>query len=78
MVLMAARWIMASETAGLASPIGHGLGPLGLEWPGYADAEQNTAIASYVPWRNSRAQPKVHFAVGSPIRTWTDYPVKAA
>jgi len=41
-------------------------------------AEQNTAIASYVRWRNSRAQPKVHFAVGSPIRAWTDYPVKAA
>jgi hypothetical protein len=35
-------------------------------------AEQNTAIASYVRRRNSRAQPKVHFAVGSPIRTWTD------
>jgi transposase len=41
-------------------------------------AEQNTAIAGYVRWRNARAQPKVHFAVGSPIRTWTDYPVKAA
>ena len=41
-------------------------------------AEQNTAIAGYVRWRNARAQPKVNFAVGSPIRTWTSYPVKAA
>jgi transposase len=41
-------------------------------------AEQNAAIAAYVRWRNARAQPKVNFAVGSPIRTWTDYPVKAA
>jgi transposase len=32
-------------------------------------AEQNTAIAGYVRWRNARAQPKVHFAVGSLIRT---------
>lgn len=30
------------------------------------------------PLDNARAQPKVHFAVGSPIRTWTDYPVRAA
>ena len=41
-------------------------------------AEQNAAIAGYVRWRNARARPKVHFAVASPIRTWTDYPVKAA
>ncbi len=41
-------------------------------------AEQNAAIAAYVRWRNSQAQPKVNFAVGSPIRTWTDYPIKAA
>jgi transposase len=41
-------------------------------------AEQNAAIAAYVRWRNTQAQPKVDFAVGSPIRTWTDYPVKAA
>ena len=41
-------------------------------------AEQNAAIAGYVRWRNARAQPKVNFAVDSPIRTWTDYPVKAA
>jgi transposase len=40
--------------------------------------EQNAAIAAYVRWRNIRAQPKVNFAVGSPIRTWTDYPAKAA
>lgn len=41
-------------------------------------AEQNAAIAAYVRWRNARAEPKVDFAVGSPIRSWTDYPVKAA
>jgi transposase len=40
--------------------------------------EQNSTIASYLRWRNSRAQPKVNFAVNSPIRTWTDYPAKAA
>ena len=41
-------------------------------------AEQNAAIAAYVRWRNARAQPKVNFAVNSPIRAWTDYPAKAA
>ena len=41
-------------------------------------AEQNAAIAGYVRWHNARAQPKVNFAVDSSIRTWTDYPVKAA
>jgi transposase len=41
-------------------------------------AEQNAAIAGYVRWHNNRAQPKVNFATDSPIRTWTDYPVKAA
>jgi transposase len=41
-------------------------------------SEQNAAIAGYVRWRNNRAQPKVSFAVNSPIRTWTDYPAKAA
>jgi transposase len=40
--------------------------------------EQNAAIGSYVRWRNARAKPKTNFAVGSPIRTWTSYPVKAA
>ena len=40
--------------------------------------EQNARIAAYVRWRNTRAQPKVNFAVGSSIRTWTSYPVKAA
>ncbi|NMH93517.1 transposase [Pseudonocardia bannensis] len=40
--------------------------------------EQNVAIPAYVRRRNARAQPKVNFAVGSPIRTWTDYPFKAA
>jgi transposase len=41
-------------------------------------AEQNAAIAGYVRWRNPRARPKVNFATDSPIRTWTDYPAKAA
>lgn len=41
-------------------------------------AEQNAAIAAFVRWRNARARPKVGFAVGSPIRSWTDYPVAAA
>jgi hypothetical protein len=40
--------------------------------------EQNAAIGSYVRWRNARAKPKTNFGVGSPIRTWTSYPVKAA
>ncbi|MEK6439199.1 transposase [Pseudonocardia sp. T1-2H] len=40
--------------------------------------EQNAAIGSYVRWRNARAQPKVNFAVNSPIRSWTSYPAKAA
>ena len=40
--------------------------------------EQNSAIAGYVRWRNIHAQPKVNFATDSPIRTWTDYPTKAA
>jgi hypothetical protein len=38
----------------------------------------NARIAAYVRWRNARARPKVGFAVGSSIRTWTSYPVKAA
>jgi transposase len=41
-------------------------------------AEQNAAIGGYVRWHNTRAQPKVNFATDSPIRTWTDYPAKAA
>jgi transposase len=40
--------------------------------------EQNAAIAGYVRWHNIRVQPKVNFATDSPIRTWTDYPAKAA
>ena len=40
--------------------------------------EQNAAIAGYVRWHNHRAQPKAGFATDSPIRTWTDYPIKAA
>jgi hypothetical protein len=41
-------------------------------------AEQNAAITAFVRWHNIRAQPKVNFATESPIRTWTDYPAKAA
>jgi hypothetical protein len=41
-------------------------------------AEQNATIAGYVRWHNTRATPKVNFATDSPIRTWTDYPAKAA
>jgi transposase len=40
--------------------------------------EQNAAIATYIRWRNARCGPKTAFATDSPIRTWTDYPVKAA
>ncbi|MCC0574469.1 IS630 family transposase [Streptomyces californicus] len=40
--------------------------------------EQNAAIAAYIRWRNARATPKTGFAIESPIRTWTDYPAKAA
>jgi transposase len=41
-------------------------------------SEQNSAIAGYVRWHSIGAQPKVNFATDSPIRTWTDYPAKAA
>ena len=37
--------------------------------------EQN---AAYVRWRNTRTKPKTNFAPDSPIRSWTDYPAKAA
>lgn len=40
--------------------------------------EQNATIASYIRWRNQRAQPKTNFARTSPIRSWTSYPTKAA
>ncbi len=40
--------------------------------------EQNAAIAAYIRWHNARAEPKTNFAPGSPIRTWTQYPAKAA
>ncbi|MEU9624906.1 IS630 family transposase [Streptomyces sp. NPDC048155] len=40
--------------------------------------EQNTAIAAYMHWHNAQAGPKTNFAPGSPIRTWTEYPAKAA
>jgi hypothetical protein len=44
----------------------------------HSHTEQNAAIAGYIRWRNTRTQPKVNVVVNSPIRTWTDYPVKAA
>ncbi|MFI0421101.1 IS630 family transposase [Spongiactinospora sp. 9N601] len=40
--------------------------------------EQNAAIAAYIRWRNQHAAPKVSFAAGSPIRSWTSYPTKVA
>ena len=40
--------------------------------------EQNAAIAAYIRWRNTRAEPKTNFAPDSPIRSWTEYPAKAA
>ncbi|WP_198345826.1 hypothetical protein [Nocardiopsis gilva] len=40
--------------------------------------EKIAAIASSVCWRNARARPKTNFAPASPIRTWTDYPARAA
>jgi hypothetical protein len=40
--------------------------------------EQNAAIAAYIRWHNARATPRTGFATESPIRTWTDYPAKAA
>jgi hypothetical protein len=41
-------------------------------------AEQGNAIARYLRWRNARALPKGDFALGSVIRTWTDYQKKVA
>ncbi|GAA1229588.1 hypothetical protein GCM10009608_76880 [Pseudonocardia alaniniphila] len=43
-----------------------------------ASCRSNLAIAAYVRWRNARAQAKVDLATDSPIRTWTNYPVKTA
>jgi transposase len=40
--------------------------------------EQNAAIAAYVRWRNTRAEPKTNLAPGSPIRQWTQHPAKTA
>lgn len=40
--------------------------------------EQNAAIAAFVRCRNGRAEPKVRFAPGSPIRQWTGYPAESA
>ncbi|WP_327276787.1 hypothetical protein OG609_36890 [Streptomyces sp. NBC_01224] len=41
-------------------------------------SEQNAAIGAYIRWHNTRAEPKTNFAPDSPIRTWTNYPAKAA
>jgi transposase len=41
-------------------------------------AEQNAAIAAYIRWHNTQAEPKTGFATDSPIRTWTHYPTKVA
>ncbi|MDT7653327.1 MAG: hypothetical protein QOI36_4733, partial [Pseudonocardiales bacterium] len=46
--------------------------------PRISHEEQNAAIAAYVRWRNARANPKTNFAPASPIRSWTEYPAKAA
>nr|WTB29576.1 transposase [Streptomyces sp. NBC_00830] len=40
--------------------------------------EQSAAIAAYVRWRNTRAEPKSNFAPDSPIRTWTEHPTLVA
>ncbi|MGW9134868.1 hypothetical protein [Streptomyces sp. NPDC055681] len=40
--------------------------------------EQNAAIGANIRLRNARAEPKTKFAPDSPIRTWTQYPIKAA
>lgn len=39
--------------------------------------EQDTAIGTYIRWRNQRAEPKTAFATGFKIRH-PDYPFKAA
>ncbi|UUU22284.1 hypothetical protein [Streptomyces sp. DSM 40750] len=46
--------------------------------PDSCPSKQNAAIAAYVRWRNARAGPKTNFAPASPIRSWTEYPAKAA
>lgn len=40
--------------------------------------EQGEAIADYVRWRNTHAEPKHGFAPDSVIRTWTDYKINVA
>ncbi len=40
--------------------------------------EQGGAIAGYMRWRNTRAQPKRDFAPNSVIRTWTDNKINVA
>jgi hypothetical protein len=40
--------------------------------------ERNAAIAAYVRSRKALAGPKTNFAPASPIRSWTEYPSKAA
>ncbi|MFE7313968.1 transposase [Streptomyces sp. NPDC057555] len=41
-------------------------------------AEHNAAIAAYIRWHNTHAEPKTNFTPNSPIRTWTHYPANAA
>ncbi|WP_201453038.1 transposase [Rhodococcus sp. T7] len=41
-------------------------------------AEQNSAIATYMRWRDAHVEPKITFAPDSPIRSWTEYPAKVA
>ncbi|MFD4534743.1 transposase [Kitasatospora sp. NPDC058397] len=41
-------------------------------------AEQNAAINVYIRWHNACSEPKSNFALGSPIRSWTEYPARAA
>ncbi|WP_372442078.1 transposase [Actinomadura violacea] len=36
--------------------------------------QQNTAIAAYIRRHDHNAKPKISFAAGSPIRSWTSYP----
>ncbi|MDQ0685171.1 transposase [Streptomyces achromogenes] len=44
----------------------------------HTHGEQNSAIAAYIRWRNTRAEPKTAFAPDSTIRAWTQYPTRAA
>ncbi|MET7988129.1 hypothetical protein [Streptomyces sp. NPDC005281] len=43
-----------------------------------AHGEQNSVVASYIRWRDTRAEPKTTFAPDSSIRTWTQSPTRTA